>query len=72
MESAMNMKKPYEHSTGEEIRDLIEAAFVAVEPFLKPLNKNSKIIYPTSPLSQIFFDVLIDRYNTLNELDPGI
>ena len=71
MESAMNMKKPFEHSSSDEIRDLIEAAFIAVEPFLKALNKNSKLIWPSTQQSQIFFDVLVDRFNTLNELDPG-
>ena len=39
----LNMKKPYDHSTSEDVRNLAEATFIAVEPFLQPIKKHEKL-----------------------------
>ena len=67
----LNMKKPYDHSTSEDVRNLAEATFIAVEPFLQPIKKHEKLIWPHGPAVEIFLNVLLERYKVLNEFDPG-
>lgn len=65
------MKKPYDHSTSEDVRSLSEATFIAVEPFLQPIKKHDKLIWPHGPAVEIFLNVLLERYKVLNQFDPG-